>query len=73
MWLIGSFAKDKSHEKSDIDFLIEYNESEMSSSNLDAWANSINSLERHFNREVQFIPSDRFPEMDLDKEAIKIK
>ncbi len=73
VWLVGSFAKDKATEKSDIDFLIDYNVSEIENNTLTSRARALDFIENTFNRPAQFIPSDVFEKLGETNYGIRIK
>ena len=73
VWLIGSFAKDKATEKSDIDFLVDYNIEEIETNALTSRYNALDFIENTFNRTAQFIPSDVFEKLGEPNYGIQIK
>ncbi len=60
VWLVGSFARDEATEKSDIDFLIDYDISEIENNPLTDWARALDFIENTFHCRAQFIPSEAY-------------
>jgi predicted nucleotidyltransferase len=73
VWLVGSFTNDKATEKSDIDFLIDYNDRELEKINVVDWYNVQNFIEKKFNRPAQLIPLDVFEKIGETNYGIRIK
>jgi|GEM_PF-4209352 len=70
VWLVGSFARNEATEKSDIDFLIEYNIPEIEYGNIDGWHKAIVFIEKTFNRTAQLIPTDAYAKFGNSREIL---
>lgn len=70
VWLVGSFARNEATEKSDIDFLIEYNTDEINENTVTYWSNAINFIEKTFNRTAQLIPTDAYAKFTNSREIL---
>lgn len=70
VWLVGSFARNEATDKSDIDFLIEYNIPEIEESNMYVWSNALSFIEKKFKRDVQFISTDAYERFGNSREIL---
>ncbi len=70
VWLVGSFARNEATEKSDIDFLIEYNIDEIEKANVNGWYTVQDFIEKKFNRPAQLISTDAYEKFENSCEIL---
>lgn len=70
VWLAGSFARNEATEKSDIDFLIEYNIDEINTQTTTDWSNAIGFIEKTFNRRAQLISTEAYERFTNSREIL---
>jgi predicted nucleotidyltransferase len=70
VWLAGSFARNEATEKSDIDFLIEYDIDKINSETVTHWTNAIIFIEKTFNRKAQLISTEAYVRFENSREFL---
>ena len=70
VWLVGSFARNEATEKSDIDFLIEYDIDKINSETVTHWTNAISFIEKTFNRKAQMISTEAYHKFENSREIL---